>query len=58
MLQLVTVTKAFTSLLAAYPEFPVTGVLTLAFAPEPGTLLLLASAAGVFAMYERRRGRG
>ena len=44
-LQLVTVSKVYTSLTSAFPEMPMTGILTLHFAPEPGTLLLLVSGA-------------
>jgi len=35
-LQLVTVSKVYTSLKGAFPEEPVTAILTLRFAPEPG----------------------
>jgi hypothetical protein len=54
-LQLVTATKAYTYLTWA-PELPVTGVLTLHFVPEPGTLLLLASGVTVLALlgWQRR----
>jgi hypothetical protein len=45
VLQLVTVSKVYTSLVGAVPEVPMTGILTLHFAPEPGTLLLLVSGA-------------
>jgi len=41
VLQLVTVSKVYTSLKGAFPEEPLTAVLTLHFVPEPGTLLLL-----------------
>ena len=54
-LQLVTVSKVYTSLTGAFPEFPVTGVLTLHFVPEPGTLALLASGVAVLALYGRRQ---
>jgi hypothetical protein len=53
--QLVTVSKAFTTLTGAFPEMPVIGVLTLYFVPEPGTLLLLASGISVLAVYGRRK---
>jgi hypothetical protein len=55
-LQLVTVSKVLTSL-TSYGVFPVTGVLTLHFVPEPGTALLLGSAVAVLAVYGRRRQR-
>ena len=46
VLQLVTVSKVYTSLTGAFPELPVIAVLNLHFAPEPGNLLLLVSGAG------------
>ena len=49
ILQLVTVSKAYTSLTGAFPEMPVIGFLDLHFAPEPGTLLLLVSGGAPFA---------
>ena len=55
--QLVTVSKVFTSLTGAYPEIPMTAVLTLHFVPEPGTLALLASGVAVLAVYGRRKRR-
>lgn len=48
VIQLVTVSKVFTSLTAAFPELRQTGVLNLQFIPEPGTLLLFGS--GVVAL--------
>lgn len=53
VLQLVTVTKAFTSI--AIPEIPVTGVLTLRFVPEPGSALLLGAGAVLLAVGRSRR---
>jgi hypothetical protein len=54
-LQLVTVSKVYTSLMAAWPETPLTAVLTLQFVPEPGTLLLLGSGVAVLAAYGHRK---
>jgi len=57
-LQLVTVSKVFTSLAGALPEGPLIGVLTLHFVPEPGTLLLLgAGVAGLAVLGRRKRER-
>jgi len=58
MLQLVTVSKVYTSLTSAFPEMPVTGLLTLHFVPEPGTLLLLGSGVAILAGLGSRRPRG
>ena len=55
VLQLVTVSKVYTSLTSAFPEVPVTAVLTLHFVPEPGTLLLLGSGVALLAVYGRRK---
>ncbi len=54
-LQLVTVSKVFTSLTGGLPEMPLIGILTLSFIPEPGTLLLLGSAVPALAVFGRRR---
>ena len=56
-LQLVTVSKVFTSLTGAYPEIPMTGILTLHFAPEPGTLTLLLLGLSVAALAAAARRR-
>jgi hypothetical protein len=53
--QLVTVSKVFTSLTTAFPEAPLIGVLNLHFVPEPGTLLLLGSGVAALALFGRRR---
>jgi len=45
VVQLVTVTKVFTSLTNAFPELPIFATLNLHFVPEPSTLML--SAAGI-----------
>jgi hypothetical protein len=58
VLQLVTVSKVFTSLTGAFPEFPTSGVLTLHFVPEPGTFALLATGIAVLTVIGRRRGVG
>jgi hypothetical protein len=58
VLQLVTVSKVFTSLTSALPELPVSGVLQVHFVPEPGTrVLLLAGAVPVAVLSWRRRQR-
>lgn len=56
VLQLVTATRVFTSLTAAFPELSQYGILELHFVPEPGTLLLLASGGLGLALLGRRRG--
>ena len=57
VLQLVTISKVYTSLITAFPELPVFAVLTLHFIPEPGTLLLLGSGVAGLAILGRRRSR-
>jgi hypothetical protein len=55
-LQLVTVSKVFTTLTGAVPELPLVSVLNLHFVPEPGTLLLFGSVMAALAVLGRRRG--
>jgi hypothetical protein len=57
VVQLVTVSKVYTSLTGAFPEVPLIGVLTLHFVPEPGTLLLLGSGVATLALLGRRKGK-
>jgi hypothetical protein len=53
--QLVTVSKVYTSLTGAFPEMPMTGILTLHFVPEPGTLVLVGlGVLGLVAAVRRR----
>ena len=53
-LQLVTVSKATTSLTAAFPELPIVGVLTLQFVPEPASGLLLGAGLVALALARQR----
>jgi len=58
VLQLVTVSRVYTSLTTSFPELPVLAVLNLHFVPEPGTLLLLGSGVAGLVLLGQRRGRG
>jgi hypothetical protein len=55
VVQLVTVSKVYTSMASSSPEVTHTGVLTLHFVPEPGTLLLLVAGAIGLTVAGRRR---
>jgi hypothetical protein len=58
VVQLVTVSKVFTSLTSAIPELPLIGVLNLHFVPETGTLVLLGvGVAALAALGSRKAGR-
>ena len=57
VLQLVTVSKVFTSLTSAFPELPIFAIMDLHIVPEPGTLLLLGSGVVGLGLCGRRRRR-
>jgi hypothetical protein len=58
VLQLVTVTKVYTSLISAFPELPVFAILMLRNpVPEPGTFLLVGAGVVGLAIFGRSRGK-
>jgi hypothetical protein len=57
VVQLVAITKTYTSLTGAFPELPLIGIIQLHFVPEPGTLLLLVSGVVGLAILGRSHSR-
>jgi hypothetical protein len=58
VVQLVAVSKTYTTLTGSFPELPLIGILKIHFVPEPGTMLLLASGVVGLGLLGRRRHNG